>query len=85
MRRLLHDVARERLAVGAVVPAITCYGASTAVSVVEAAETAGLPVVLLVSPVLAAAVEGGRTIRAMRAVADQRIYVDNAPVDAALG
>lgn len=70
MRRLLHDVARERLAVGAAVPAITCYGASTAVSVVEAAETAGLPVVLLVPPVLAAAVEGGRTIRAMRAVAD---------------
>jgi tagatose 1,6-diphosphate aldolase GatY/KbaY len=63
-------VVRERLGVRAAVPAITCYGASTAVSVVEAAESARLPVVLLVPPKLPAAAEGVRTIRAMRAIAD---------------
>jgi hypothetical protein len=46
MRRPLHEVARERLAVDAAGPAISCYGAFTAVSVVEAAEAARLPVVL---------------------------------------
>jgi hypothetical protein len=49
---------------------ISCYGASTAVSVVEAAEAAGLPVVVTL-------VDGK--------FADQRVYVDNAPVVAALG
>jgi hypothetical protein len=70
MRRPLHQVARKRLAVDAAGPAISCYGASTAVSVVEAAEADGLPVVLTL-------VDGK--------FADQRIYVDNAPVVAALG
>lgn len=70
MRTVLHQITRERLAMGAAVPAITCYGASTAVSVVEAAEAAGFPVVVLVPPTLAAAAEGVRTIRAMRAIAD---------------
>jgi tagatose 1,6-diphosphate aldolase GatY/KbaY len=70
MRRLLHEVVRKRLAVGSAVPVISCYGASTAVSVAEAAEAAGLPVVVLVPPVLTAAVDGPRTIRAMRAIAD---------------
>jgi fructose/tagatose bisphosphate aldolase len=58
MKTPLHEIVRERLALGAAVPAISCYGASTAVSVVGAAEAAGLPVVVLVPPVLAAAVEG---------------------------
>jgi tagatose 1,6-diphosphate aldolase GatY/KbaY len=53
--------------VGAAVPVVSCYGASTAVSVAEAAEAAGLPVVVLVPPVPAAAVEGPR---AMGATAD---------------
>jgi tagatose 1,6-diphosphate aldolase GatY/KbaY len=70
VRAVLHDLARARLAEGAAVPAICCYGASTAVSVVEAAEAAGLPVVVLVPPALAATAEGPRTIRAMRAIAD---------------
>lgn len=70
MRPVLHQITRERLAMGAAVPAITCYGAPTAVSVVEAAEAAGLPVVVLVPPTLVAATEGIRTIRAMRAIAD---------------
>ncbi|WP_270889666.1 class II fructose-bisphosphate aldolase [Pedococcus sp. 5OH_020] len=70
MRSLLHDVARQLLAQGAAVPAITCYGASTAVSVVEAAEAAGFPVVLLVPPAVAGSTEGVRTIRALCAIAD---------------
>ncbi|WP_457253630.1 class II fructose-bisphosphate aldolase [Pedococcus sp. P5_B7] len=70
MRSSLHDVARQQLAQGAAVPAITCYDASTAVSVVEAAETAGFPVVLLVPPVVAGSTEGVRTIRALCAIAD---------------
>lgn len=70
MRTPLRVLAAERLAKQAAVPAITCYGASTAVSVVEAAETAAFPVVLLVPPTLAAAAEGSRTIHAMRAIAD---------------
>jgi tagatose 1,6-diphosphate aldolase GatY/KbaY len=70
MRSSLRDVVVQRLAQRAAVPAITCYGASTAVSVVEAAEAAGMPVVLLVPPVLASSAEGVRTIRALRAIAD---------------
>lgn len=70
MRTVLHQLARERLAAGAAIPAVTCYGASTAVSLVEAAEAAGLPVVLLIPPSVAAAAEGLRTIGALRAVAD---------------
>ncbi|VVJ21580.1 Fructose-bisphosphate aldolase class II (EC [Amycolatopsis camponoti] len=70
MRASLRETARERLTDNAAVAAITCYGASTAVSVVEAAEAEGSPVVLLVPPSLPAAVEGLRTIRAMRAIAD---------------
>ncbi|HYY12634.1 MAG TPA: hypothetical protein VE781_16985 [Kineosporiaceae bacterium] len=57
MKTPLHEIVRERLALGAAVPAINCNGASTVGSVVEAAEAAGLPVVVLV-PVLAAAMEG---------------------------
>jgi hypothetical protein len=40
MKTPLHEIVRERLALGAAVPAISCYGESTAVSVVEAAEAA---------------------------------------------
>jgi hypothetical protein len=36
----LHEIVRERPASGAAVPAISCSGESTAVSVVEAAEAA---------------------------------------------
>jgi tagatose 1,6-diphosphate aldolase GatY/KbaY len=94
MRAALHQIVRERLARCAAVPAITCYGASTAVSVVEAAETAGLPVVVLVPPRLSAATEGLRTIRAMRAIADSAavpvsVQLDHATdphlIEAALG
>lgn len=70
MRTHLREIAAARLADGAAIPAITCYGASTAVSVVAAADAAELPVVLLVPPNLAVATEGSRTIRAMRAIAD---------------
>ena len=70
MRGVLHEIAREQMARGAAVPAITCYGASTAVSVVGAAEAGSFPVVLLVPPALAAAVDGPRTILAMCAIAD---------------
>ena len=42
MKTPLHEIVRERLALGAAVPAINCNGASTAGSVVEAAEAAGL-------------------------------------------
>ena len=84
MRTVLRELTRERLTAGAAVPAMTCYRASTAISVVEAAETAGLPIIVLVPPSLPTAVEGLRTIRAMRAIADAStvpvsVELDHAP------
>ncbi|MEV4604654.1 class II fructose-bisphosphate aldolase [Amycolatopsis sp. NPDC049253] len=54
-------------------PAFTCYGADTALAVVSAAESLGLPVVLLVAPSSAGADTGPRLIRTLRAIADDSV------------
>ena len=81
MRAPLHGVARQELARGAAVPAITCYQVSTAISVVEAAGAAQAPVVVLIPPVLAASMEGVRTIRACRAIADSAAVAVSVQLD----
>lgn len=70
MRAALDKVVAQRLADGAAVPAFTCYGADTALAVVDAAGELGLPVVLLVAPSTAGAGTGPRLIGALRAIAD---------------
>ncbi|MFI5614212.1 class II fructose-bisphosphate aldolase [Amycolatopsis sp. NPDC051903] len=70
MRAALDDLVTRRLAGRAAVPAFTCYGADTALAVVNAAEALGLPVILLVAPSSAGADTGPRLIRILRAIAD---------------
>ncbi|QRP49453.1 class II fructose-bisphosphate aldolase [Amycolatopsis sp. FDAARGOS 1241] len=70
MRAALDDLITLGLAGRAAVPAFTCYGADTALAVVNAAEGLGLPVILLVAPSSAGADTGPRLIRTLRAIAD---------------
>jgi len=70
MRARLKDVVAAELAKGAAVPALTCYDFTTALAVVDAAEQAGRPVILLVAPKTAAGNGGLRFISALRTLAD---------------
>jgi tagatose 1,6-diphosphate aldolase GatY/KbaY len=70
MRSVLDEVVTRQLSRGAAVPALTCYGADTALAVVGVAEARRLPVILLVAPASAAADGGPRLIRTLRSIAD---------------
>ncbi|MEZ7004344.1 class II fructose-bisphosphate aldolase [Streptomyces sp. AD55] len=70
----MHHGFREHIracrARGAAVPAFTAYDLATATGVVTAAERAGVPVILLVSPSTAATRYGHGLVRSLRALAD---------------
>jgi tagatose 1,6-diphosphate aldolase GatY/KbaY len=70
MRAALDEIVKQRLSAGAAVPGFTCYGADTALAVVETAEYLRLPVILLVAPSTAGADTGPRLIRTLRSIAD---------------
>ncbi|MGW7291883.1 class II fructose-bisphosphate aldolase [Streptomyces xiamenensis] len=70
MHAQLTEITAERRAVGAALPAFTCYDLVTAGAVVAAAEQHGSPLALLVSPKTAAAPGGLELIRALRTLAD---------------
>lgn len=70
MRAHLSDIAAERRAAHAALPAFTSYDLTTADAAVRAAESADTPVALLVSPKTAAGRSGLGLIRALRTLAD---------------
>lgn len=70
MRARLDDVVAAELARGGAVPALTCYDFTTALAVVDAAERAERPVILLVAPKTAGGAGGLRFIAALRGLAD---------------
>jgi tagatose 1,6-diphosphate aldolase GatY/KbaY len=70
MRANLADIATDRRSAGAALPAFTSYDLATARGAVRAAEQAGTPVALLVSPRTANSRYGLDLIRALRALAD---------------
>ncbi|WP_432492863.1 class II fructose-bisphosphate aldolase [Kineococcus auxinigenes] len=70
MRARLDELVAGRLAVGAALPALSCYEFGTALAVVAAAEDAGVPVALLVPPAAARGRDGSRLIAALRTLAD---------------
>lgn len=70
MRARLDTLVKGALAEGAAVPAFTCYDFTTALAVVESAESMERGVILLVAPKTAAAPSGLRFIAALRGLAD---------------
>lgn len=70
MRTRLDILVNGALLDGAAVPAFTCYDFTTALAVVEAAETQERGVILLVAPKTATAPSGPRFIAALRGLAD---------------
>lgn len=70
MRARLDTLIADRLAVGAAVPALTCYDVTTALGVIAGAEASGDGVVLLVTPKTAGSAIGMRFIRILRMLAD---------------
>ena len=70
MRARLDELTALAAARGTAVGAFTCYELATADAIIAGAERAGLPVVLLVPPAVAARPRGMRFISALRALAD---------------
>lgn len=70
MRARLDELTALADARGTAVGAFTCYELATADAIIAGAERAGLPVVLLVPPAVAAHPRGMRFISALRALAD---------------